>query len=147
MDKKQKTIFINLGFREKTLEGDSEESLEHLNLPIWMPNLYRLTSGVSKRLEDLRNRTPLNTQQPQTLDLRSLLSNEKARILHVIKTKKPNSIYELAKLTGRDFKVVREDLKILEKFGLIKLVPNKEKERERLKPVLQTEKLHIIINI
>ena len=35
--------------------------------------------------------------------LRQLLSNEKARILDVIKTKKPVSIYALAKILGRDF--------------------------------------------
>ena len=52
--------------------------------------------------------------------LRSLLSNEKARILYILKTKNPKSIYALAKLLGRDFKSVRDDIKILEKFDFIK---------------------------
>ncbi len=147
MEKKQKTIFINLGFKEKNEETEGKSDFEHITFPAWMPNLQRLTSGVSKRLEDLRKGTPITAQQSETSDLRSLLSNEKARILHVIKTKKPGSIYELAKLLKRNFKIVREDLKILEKFGLIKLVHVKEKEREKLKPVLQLEKLHLIINI
>jgi predicted transcriptional regulator len=147
MEKKQKTIFINLGFKEKNVETEGKSDFEHIFLPAWMPNLQRLTSGVSKRLEDLRKGTPITAQQSETSDLRSLLSNEKARILYVIKTEKPGSIYALAKLLKRNFKIVREDLKILEKFGLIKLVHVKEKEREKLKPVLQLEKLHLIINI
>ena len=39
--------------------------------------------------------------------LRHLLSNEKARILHVIKTQSPGSIYDLAKKLNRTFKSVR----------------------------------------
>jgi predicted transcriptional regulator len=147
MEKKQKTIFINLGFKEKNEVTGEKSDFEQLVLPTWMPSLQRLTSGVSKRLEDLRKGTPITSQQFETSDLRSLLSNEKARILHVVKTKNPGSIYELAKLTGRNFKIVRGDLRILEKFGLIKLVHTKEKEREKLKPVLQTEKLNLVISI
>ena len=41
-------------------------------------------------------------------NLRALLSNEKARLIHIIKTKEPDSIYKLAKLLGRDFKAVRQ---------------------------------------
>ena len=40
------------------------------------------------------------------LALRQLLNNEKARILHVIKTQKPVSIYDLAKKLNRGFKSV-----------------------------------------
>ena len=50
--------------------------------------------------------------------LRRLLSNERARLLHVIKTEEPKSIYELAKKLSRDFKTVNEDIKLLERFGL-----------------------------
>ena len=38
--------------------------------------------------------------------LRNLLSNEKSRILYVLKSKNPRSIYQLAKILGRDFKSV-----------------------------------------
>ena len=53
--------------------------------------------------------------------LRKLLSNEKARLMHVIKTKKPESIYDLAKILGRDFKSVSDDVKLLEKIGFLDL--------------------------
>ncbi len=79
--------------------------------------------------------------------LRTLLSNEKARLLYVIKTKQPNSIYELAKILGRDFKAVRHDIRLLNKFGFIELVTANKGGRERLKPVLAIDQLKITINI
>ena len=89
-----------------------------------------------------------NKKQASDLSiLRNLLSNEKARLLHTIKTKQPNSIYELAKLLGRDFKSVREDLKILEKFGFLEMIPIHKSGREKLKPMLSLEELQIIIQI
>ena len=79
--------------------------------------------------------------------LRHLLSNEKARLLHVCKTKQPDSIYKLAKLLGRDFKAVRYDIRILEEFGLIELVSSNKNGRERLKPVVEADQLIISLNI
>src|SRR3989344_1356339 len=54
--------------------------------------------------------------------LRHLLSNEKARLIHTIKTKKPKSIYALAKLLNRDFKSVFEDVYLLERLCIIDLI-------------------------
>ena len=79
--------------------------------------------------------------------LRNLLSNEKARILHILKSKKPKSIYALAKLLGRDFKSVREDIKVLERFGFIEFHAEKTGKRESLMPVLTINKLQIVIDI
>jgi len=79
--------------------------------------------------------------------LRSILSNEKSRILYLLKTKNPRSIYALAKMLGRDFKSVREDIKTLERFGFIEFHSEKIGKRESLKPVLIIDKLQIIINI
>jgi predicted transcriptional regulator len=79
--------------------------------------------------------------------LRSILSNEKARILYLLKENKPSSIYGLAKLLKRDFKSVRENLLLLERFGFIEFVLEKKGRRESLRPVLSTDSLEIIINI
>jgi len=79
--------------------------------------------------------------------LRNLLSNEKARILYVLKSKKPKSIYALAKLLGRDFKSVRDDIKVLERFGFIEFHAERTGKRESLMPVLIIDKLQIIIDI
>lgn len=77
--------------------------------------------------------------------LRSLLSNEKARIIHVIKTRNPRSIYDVAKLVNRDFKSVSEDIKLLEEFGLIDLIKEATGKRERLRPVAIVDVLKIDI--
>ncbi|HLC31640.1 MAG TPA: hypothetical protein VJK51_03155 [Candidatus Nanoarchaeia archaeon] len=75
--------------------------------------------------------------------LRKLLSNEKARIIHTIKTKNPVSVYQLATLVQRDFKAVYADVKLLERFGLIEFIAEKTGKRERLRPVVVVETLHI----
>ena len=77
--------------------------------------------------------------------VRALLSNERARILHTIKISKPQSLYALAKLLGRDFKGVRKDLSILEHFGIVELVKftPKNSKRAALRPVLKLDTLQI----
>lgn len=79
--------------------------------------------------------------------LRRLLTNEKARVLNVIKTKEPNSIYELAKILGRNFKSVNEDIKLLKRFGFIELHKIKDKNRVKYKPHLSVDGINIQIRI
>ena len=79
--------------------------------------------------------------------LRHLLSNEKARLLHIAKTKQPESIYKLAKLLGRDFKSVRHDIKILEKFGFIELISSHKNNRELLRPIVDADQVIIKISL
>ncbi len=81
------------------------------------------------------------------LALRQLLNNEKARIIHVIKTQKPNSIYDLAKKLGRGFKAVNDDLKLLERFGFVELIAEKHKNRTRHKPQVVVDSITINIQI
>ncbi len=79
--------------------------------------------------------------------VRKLLSNEKTRLLNSIKLNKPKSVYELAKLLGRDFKAVVEDLKVLQKFGFVDLILEKTGKRKRLKPLLLVDKVQINVKI
>jgi predicted transcriptional regulator len=75
--------------------------------------------------------------------LRKLISNEKARLLNVVKNKKPGSIYELAKILKRDFKSVSEDVKMLGSFGFIDMIAEKTGKRERLRPILAVDSMYI----
>src|SRR3989344_4730427 len=75
--------------------------------------------------------------------LRQLLSNEKARLLHIIKIKQPSSMYQLAKFLGRDFKTVREDILLLKKFGFIDLIQEKKGNRRTHRPVITATNLNI----
>ena len=81
------------------------------------------------------------------LALRQLLSNERAKILHTIKEKNPPSIYQLAKILGRDFKSVRQDIKLLERFGFIELDAKARGKRDTLKPLLVVDSVNITINV
>ena len=94
-----------------------------------------------------RLRGDKGTEQSDISHIRSVLSNEKARLLHVLKTKQPNSIYELAKILGRGFKSVRQDIRVLEDFGLIEMIPIHKGKREKLKPLLVLDVLEIKIVI
>ena len=100
-------------------------------------------SGLFKKIKG-ESKEPKNTE---VTELRKLLSNEKARLLHICKTKTPESIYKLAKLLGRDFKAVRQDIKFLEKYGFIELISSHKHGRERLMPIVGLDQLIITINI
>ena len=84
---------------------------------------------------------------PEINLVKSLLNNEKAKLLHVLKTKQPNSLYELAKILGKDFKTVRQDIKLLEKLGLIEMIPIHKGHRKKLKPLLVLDSLEVKINL
>lgn len=99
-------------------------------------------SSIFKRLKGDRSEYDFSDLS----ELRQLLSNEKARILNTIKNKNPESIYKLAKTLGRDFKAVREDVKLLEKFGFIELKAETKGKRKKLKPIMAIEKLQLNIN-
>lgn len=79
------------------------------------------------------------------LALRQLLSNERARMLDIIKYHNPSSIYDLSKKLGRGFKSVQTDIKLLERFGFVELIEEKVKKRIRHKPIISTDS--VIINI
>lgn len=81
------------------------------------------------------------------LALRQLLSNEKARILHMIKTQNPKSLYDLAKKLDRGFKSVSDDIKLLERFGFIELIEEKTKNRIRHKPEIVVDTITINLKI
>ncbi|MBX4212321.1 ArsR family transcriptional regulator [Candidatus Pacearchaeota archaeon] len=79
--------------------------------------------------------------------LRKLLSNEKAKILHTIKSKSPRSLYHLSKLLQRDFKSVVDDVKLLEKFGFIDMIAEKTGKRDRLRPVVIVDSIYLHIKL
>lgn len=78
-------------------------------------------------------------------ELRRILSNEKLRIIHTIKEKTPSSVYELAKILGRDIRAVNSDIKLLERFELVDFKREKSGKRIRHKPYLTTSSINISI--
>jgi len=78
--------------------------------------------------------------------LRSVLTDKRLAVLKAIKKHKPNSIYELAKILGRDLKNVNEDVKLLADLGLIKLEKAKS-NRKRTIPTVDYGKIVLEIGI
>jgi predicted transcriptional regulator len=52
---------------------------------------------------------------------RNFLTRERLGLLRTIKTRRPQSIYELARMVGRDLKNVQDDIRILERHGLVRI--------------------------
>ena len=52
---------------------------------------------------------------------RNLLTPSRLALLRAIRTKRPGSIYELAKIAGRDLRNVQDDLRLLERYGLVRI--------------------------
>ena len=83
----------------------------------------------------------------ESLDvLRKALTPERLKIIHVIKTKKPESIYELAKILGRDRASVTRDLEYLKLLGLIEFEDVKD-VRDKKKPVVTYDEIVISIPV
>jgi len=118
--------------KTKTIEISIEESKNTLS----RLSLFKKTES-SKEAYDLSG----------ILELRQLLSPEKIRLLKIVKTQQPGSIYELAKKLERGFKSVNDDIKLLERFGFINLVQEKTKNRRRYKPEIAIDTLTIHLKI
>ncbi len=52
---------------------------------------------------------------------RNFLTRERLGLLRAIRTHRPGSLYELARIVGRDFKNVQQDIAILEQHGLVQV--------------------------
>jgi predicted transcriptional regulator len=64
---------------------------------------------------------------------RNLLTPSRLALLQVVRARRPGSIYELAKLVGRDLKNVQGDLKLLEQYGLVRLDRARRTGKRRVK--------------
>ena len=78
---------------------------------------------------------------------RKVMTPERLRILHVIKKYKPKSIYELAKILGRDRRNLMKDLEILEMLGLIEFSEEEHGKRKRKVPVINYDQIQVSIFI
>ena len=74
---------------------------------------------------------------------RKALTPKRMELLHIIKTERPSSINELARMAHRDVKNVADDLKYLEQIGLIE----KKEMKRRTAPVVTYEKLMLEISV
>ena len=64
---------------------------------------------------------------------RSLLTPSRLALLRAVRAKRPRSIYELAKIVGRDLKNVQDDLRTLEHYGLVRMTRGRSIGKRRVK--------------
>ena len=64
---------------------------------------------------------------------RNLLTPSRLGLLRAVRTKHPRSIYKLAKIVGRDLKNVQEDLRTLERYGLVRVSRGRTIGKRRVK--------------
>jgi predicted transcriptional regulator len=78
--------------------------------------------------------------------MRKILTPRRLELLHVIKEKNPQSVYELAQLLRRDLKNVNDDLTILVNLGLVELRKT-TKGRKKVVPSVTVDKIQVEIAI
>mgnify|MGYP001558311075 CR=1 FL=1 len=74
---------------------------------------------------------------------RKALTPKRLELLHIIKTKKPQSINELARMAKRDIKNIADDVKYLEQVGLVEI---KEAEKKTA-PFISYDKIDLEIAV
>jgi predicted transcriptional regulator len=78
---------------------------------------------------------------------RNFLTRERLALLRAIRTRHPESLYELAKMVGRDFKNVQEDIRILERHGLVRIAKLPRGSRKVKVPRVPFEEIALKIAI
>ena len=78
---------------------------------------------------------------------RNFLTRERLSLLHTIRTQHPGSIYELAKISGRDLKNIQEDVRILERHGLVHIASRPRGQRKVRVPRVPFEEIALKIAI
>jgi predicted transcriptional regulator len=78
--------------------------------------------------------------------VRKVLTEERLRIVKTIKKEHPSSIYELAKILGRDVKNTFNDIQFLAQAGLVELTRTKN-GRERTTPTVKYDKILLEIQV
>jgi len=109
--------------------------------------LFQEVKGVWDKVEkgeELKRHEGLYFENLQAM--RKVLTENRLKMLKVIRRDRPSSIYELAKLLKRDVKNTFSDIHFLEQIGLIELKKTKE-GRERSTPVVNYEKILLEIPV
>ena len=78
---------------------------------------------------------------------RNFMTRERLALMHTIRTRHPGSLYELAKMVSRDFKNVQEDIRILERHGLVRIAREPRGKRKVKVPQVLFEQIALRIAI
>lgn len=89
--------------------------------------------------ESVKNRSTISFESLKAM--RKFITDERLKILKIIRKYHPGSIYELAKILKRDTKNVSDDVHYLAELGLIEIEKGKSNGREKTTPVVNYDKI------
>ncbi len=64
---------------------------------------------------------------------RNLLTPNRLALLRAVRSGRPGSVYELAKMVSRDLKNVQDDLQLLETYGLVRMADATRSGKRRVR--------------
>jgi predicted transcriptional regulator len=122
------------------------------NVTIGIKSIEEVLNGAKDVMERLDRGEKVRKKKPgiyfESLEvMRKAITHERVKILKVIKDKHPQSIYELAKLLGRNLKNVADDVHYLAELGLIELEKGKSNGREKTMPLVKYDKILLEIPV
>jgi len=79
--------------------------------------------------------------------VRNFLTRERLLLMRTIRTRHPDSLYALAKMVKRDFKNVQEDIRVLERHGLVRIAGKPRGKRTVKVPKVPFERIALKIAI
>ncbi|MFN3480523.1 MAG: ArsR family transcriptional regulator [Thermodesulfovibrionales bacterium] len=94
--------------------------------------------------ESIKNRSTLSFESMKVM--RSLITDQRLKILRAIRKHNPESIYELAKILKRDTKNVSDDIHFLSDLGLIEIKESKD-GRKKTTPKVNYQKILVEIPV
>lgn len=122
------------------------------NVTIGIKSIEEVLDSAKDVMERLERGDKVRKRKPgiyfESLEvMRKAITHERVKIIKVIKDKHPQSIYELAKLLGRNLKNVADDVHYLSELGLIELEKGKSNGREKTMPVVKYDKILLEIPV
>ncbi len=94
--------------------------------------------------EDVKNRSTLSFESLKAM--RMFITDERLKILKVVRKYHPESIYALAKILKRDTKNVSDDVHYLSELGLLDIKESKD-GRKKTTPVVNYQKIMVEIPV
>ncbi len=122
------------------------------NVTIGIKSIEEVLSNAKAVMKRLERGEKVRKKRPgiyfESLEImRKAITPERVKILKVIKGKRPQSIYELAKLLNRNLKNVADDVHYLAELGLIELEKGKSNGREKTMPLVNYDKILLEIPV
>lgn len=129
-----------------------------MHSPRFKPAVHRLRGGDARRsgFPSASRAEPSSGEKVEPLrqlvfrsidDLRSFLTPQRLRLLKLIRSRRPGSVYELAALAGRDRKAVRTDLDVLVSLGVVRMSRASTGGRVRSVPHVPYSRIEIGVKV